>query len=141
MSSRHDWLVEGVLRRLSRAPSTLLEDLTREFHVSKRTLENAISMTTGKTFRGVREVMLVKRVKSFLKSCPTQAIKVLCFQVGFKSPRSFARAIRRACGCSPGELRSRIIRHLLQDQKRTALRESQLKIKPVRRTKLRDTLR
>src|SRR6266576_994331 len=44
----------------------------------------------------VRGDMLVKRVRSLLQSRATQAIKDLSLQVGYKSPRSFARAISRA---------------------------------------------
>lgn len=117
MSSKHYLLLNAALRRLSRAPSSRLEDLTREFDVSRRTLQNAINMTTGKTFRRLRDELLVERVNSLLESHPTRGIKELSFQLGYKSPRSFARAIKRACGFSPAQIRSRIISQLLQDKK------------------------
>lgn len=119
MSCKHDLLVDVALRRLSLAPSTLLEGLTRELQVSRRTLQNAINMITGKTFRELRDELLVERVKSLLESQPTREIKELSFELGFESPRSFARAIKRACGFSPAQLRSRIIFQLLQDEKQT----------------------
>jgi len=39
---------------------------------------------------------------------PEWAIKQVSFEVGYKSARSFARAIKRASGLSPEELRSRM---------------------------------
>ena len=95
-------MLNAALRRLRRVPATLLRDLTQEFRVSRRTLENAISMTTGKTFREVRDEVLVKQVKNLLESRPTRGIKELCFELGYKSPRSFARAVKRACGIFAG---------------------------------------
>jgi AraC-like DNA-binding protein len=91
MSCKYDLLLNAALRRLRRVPATLLRDLTQEFRVSRRTLENAISMTTGKTFREVRDEVLVKQVKNLLESRPTRGIKELCFELGYKSPRSFSR--------------------------------------------------
>jgi AraC-like DNA-binding protein len=117
MSCKQDLLLDEVMHRLSLAPSTLLERLAQEFDVSRRTLHNAISMITGKTFRELRDEQLVERLNSLLESHPTRGIKELSFELGFKSPRSFARAIKRACGFSPSELRSRIIFQLIQDKK------------------------
>ncbi len=119
MSHKHQLLLNAVFHQLSRAPSCQLGDLSRELCVSRRTIEIAVSITTGKTFRDVREEMLVERVKSLLESRPTRAIKEVSFDLGYKSPRSFSRAIKRACGCSPAQLRSRIISTLLQAQKRS----------------------
>ena len=121
MSHERQLLLNAVLHQLSRAPSCPLGDLSRELCVSRRTIEIAVSITTGKTFRDVREKMLVERVKSLLESRPTRAIKEVSFDLGYKSPRSFARAIKRACGSSPAQLRSRIISTLLQAQKRSVI--------------------
>ncbi|PYU00230.1 MAG: hypothetical protein DMG38_09025 [Acidobacteria bacterium] len=117
MSDKQTLLLNAVLRRLDRAPSGLLKDLSREMGVSRRTLQKVVSTAKGKTFREVREEMLVEQVKSLLESHPTRAIKELAFELGYKSPRSFARAIKRVCGSSPAELRSRTIFQLLQLQK------------------------
>ena len=116
MSRKQDLLLDAALRRLTLAPSTLLADLTQELHVSRRTLQNAMNRTMGKTFRELRDELLAKRFKSLLESHPTRGIKELSFELGFKSPRSFARAIKRACGFSPAQLRSRMILQLLQDE-------------------------
>src|SRR2546429_3215287 len=55
MSQKHQLLLNAVFHQLSRAPSCPLGDLSRELCVSRRTIEIAVSITTGKTFRDVRE--------------------------------------------------------------------------------------
>jgi len=117
MSHKHQLLLNAVFHQLRRTPSCPLGDLSRELCVSRRTLQNAINIITGNTFRDLRDELLVERVKSILESHPTLGIKELSFELGFKFPRSFARAIKRACGFSPAQLRSRIIFQLLQDEK------------------------
>ena len=79
MSYEYNLLADAVLRSLRQARPPLLGELTRDLHVSRRTLENAVTITTGKTFRDVREELLVERVKSLLESHPTRAIKELSY--------------------------------------------------------------
>jgi AraC-like DNA-binding protein len=44
-------------------------------------------------------------VRDIIADQPTVAIKELSYKVGYKSPRSFARAIRQASGLTPKEVR------------------------------------
>lgn len=119
MSSRQDLLLNAVMRRLNRVPYTPLGELARELHVSTRTLENVVKLGTGATFRKLRDQLLVGRVKTLLEADPTRPIKDLSFELGYKSPRSFARAVKQGCGLSPEQLRSRIIFDVLHDEKET----------------------
>lgn len=119
MSSKQDLLVSAVLRRLNRAPATLLGEIARELHVSTKTLQNVVKLATGKTFRNLRGELLVRKVNTLLESDPTRPIKDLSFELGYKSPRSFARAVKQGCGSSPEQLRSRIIFDVLHDEKAT----------------------
>jgi AraC-like DNA-binding protein len=117
MSSKQDLLLNAVMRRLNRAPFTPLGKLAGELNVSTRTLQNVVKLATGKTFCKLRDELLVRRVKTLLQSDPTRAIKELSFELGYKSPRSFARAVKQECGFSPEQLRSQIIFHFLRDEK------------------------
>ncbi len=54
--------------------------------------------------------------KSLLVSEPTLPIKAISFALGYKSQRSFARAVRRATGISPEELRSAVVERLRQEE-------------------------
>ena len=108
----HKFILNAILLSLHRSPSRLLGEFARELRVSQRTIEKAIIAASGKTFRELREEILVERVRSAFASEPTRGIKGLASELGYKSARSFARAIERACGSSPQELRSRVIRDL-----------------------------
>ncbi len=124
MSYKQQLLMEAISHHLSNTPSGLLEDLSRELRVSRRTLQKVVSTATGRTFREFRKEMLVERAKKLLELCPTRTIKEMSFDLGYESPRSFARAIKRACGSSPAQLRSRMIYQILQVQKRSLLAEN-----------------
>ncbi|SRR6266700_5826887 len=107
--AHHKLLLDAILLHLHRTPCSSLGDLSQELRVSRRTLERAIDVAAGRTFRNLREEILVERVRSLLTSHPARAIKELSFDLGYKSSRSFARAIKRACGSSPEKLRSSVI--------------------------------
>jgi len=98
---------------LRESPSKTLVEISQNLRVSRGTIEKAVSTSTGETFRRLREEILLTKVRSLFASQPTLAIKELGFEVGFKSARSFARAIKRASGSSPEELRFRVARELL----------------------------
>lgn len=116
MSYEHRFLCDSVLLRLYDLPYISLGALSRELKVSPRTIENALESVARKSFRQVqREAMLLK-VRQLLEKQPTASIKELSFAVGYKSPRSFARAVRRVIGYAPNELRSRIVEQILIDK-------------------------
>lgn len=106
MSYNHKILFQTVSECLRRSPCRSLGDLSRELGISRRTIQKSINIVAGKQFRNLREEILVSTVRSLFISRPTVAIKQLSFDVGYRSARSFARAIKRACGICPEELRS-----------------------------------
>jgi len=99
-------LFEQISMSLNENPRKTLEELAQSLHVSKRTIKNTVRLSTGGNFRHYREEVLMERVKGFFALQPEAAIKVLSIDLGFKSPSSFARAVRRASGACPGELRT-----------------------------------
>jgi AraC-like DNA-binding protein len=117
MSYDYRILFETVSQCLHRSPSISLEDLSRELGISRRTIEKCINTATGKPFRDLREDILISSVRSFFISRPTLAIKELSFDFGYKSSRSFARAIKRACGLSPQKLRSHVAEELCSSER------------------------
>lgn len=86
--------------------------------MSGRTIERTISLAAGKTFSDLRKGILLECVTAIFASRPTEVIKKISFELGYKSPRSFSRAIRSACGSSPAELRSDVIRDLVSPKPR-----------------------
>jgi len=110
LSYDHRLLFQGISQSLRQSPSISLVDLSRELQVSPRTIEMAVATMTGKTFRDVREEILMATVRCLFVSDSALAVKELSQRVGYKSATSFARAIRRACGLCPEELRFRVVR-------------------------------
>jgi len=99
-------LFEQISLSLNENPRKTLEELARSLQVSKRVIKKTVRSSTGGNFRRYREEVLMERVKDFFAMQPGAAIKVLSIDLGFKSPSSFARAVRRASGACPGEQRS-----------------------------------
>ncbi|MBA0089010.1 MAG: AraC family transcriptional regulator [Acidobacteria bacterium Pan2503] len=99
-------LFEQISICLNENPRKTLEDLAQTLRVSKRTIKKTVRLLTGGNFRHYREEVLMERVRGFFAMQPGAAIKVLSIDLGFKSPSSFARAVRRASGACPGELRT-----------------------------------
>lgn len=109
MSYDQRTLLHDAVESLRQNPSLGLQGLSQKLRVSTRTIQKAINLQTGRSFRDLREEIVVTKAKSLLVSEPALAIKALSFALGYKSPRSFARAVRRVTGISPEELRSAIV--------------------------------
>jgi AraC-like DNA-binding protein len=116
MSYDHRLLFGEICLCLQRNPCCTLAALSTQLHVSSRTIQKAIFINSGKSLRELREEILIARLRAHLLSKPTSAIKELSFDLGYKSPRSFARAIRRAYGISPEQLRCRISEKTMREQ-------------------------
>jgi AraC-like DNA-binding protein len=110
-------LFEQIAACLKENPRKTLEELSQNLHVSKRTIKKTVRLATGGNFRSYREEVLMDRVKGFFAVQPEVAIKVLSIDLGFKSPSSFARAVRRASGSCPGELRTVVAGELPRAEK------------------------
>ena len=117
-------LFEQISAYLNEDPRKALEELSQNLHVSKRTIKKSVRLATGGNFRQYREEVLLERVKGFFAMQPGVAIKVLSIDLGFRSPSSFARAIRRASGACPGDLRANVLGELtVADKARRLVRE------------------
>ena len=108
MSYDHRLLFEQVSLNLNRNPGLSLRKLARQLRISRRTIQNVVSAFAGKRFSDLRDEIMLAKVQNLMLVTPVAAIKELAFESGYRSPRSFARAVRRACGESPQQLRARI---------------------------------
>lgn len=109
MAYDHTFLFDAVRQSLNRTPFSSLRGLAQELRVSEGTLEKAVNDATGKTFRDFKDEIVMDRLMEFFASHRTCTIKQASLAVGYKSQRSFARAVKRACGLSPQALRSRMV--------------------------------
>ena len=113
MSYDHSLLFNRVTLTLQTNPCCSLRELSRELHVTRRTIQNAVIAVTGKKFTELRKELLLARIEKVLASAPNSTIRKISLEAGYRSPRSFARAVRRAYGLSPRQLRTRIAEELL----------------------------
>jgi AraC-like DNA-binding protein len=113
MSYDHRLLSDKVFSYLQRKPCSSLGDISRELHISPRTIQKVACTTAGKKFSELRAEILVAKVKELFVLQPQLAIKEVSFAVGYRSARSFSRAVKRACGFSPEEFRSRVTQELV----------------------------
>lgn len=90
-------------------PCCSLGKVSRALHVSRRTIQSAVKAVTGKKFRDLRDEILLEKLKSLLALAPNATIKELSSEAGYSSPRAFARAVRRACGFAPRQLRANLL--------------------------------
>ena len=108
MSYDRDLLLETILNCLRDSPHLSLSELSIELRVSKRTIEKTIRTSRKMTYKNLQMEIILTAVRRALELHPTTSIKELSYAVGFKSPRSFARAVRRVCGLCPTDLRAEV---------------------------------
>jgi AraC-like DNA-binding protein len=113
VSYDHMLLFNRITLTLQGNPCCSLRALSRELQVSRRTIQNAVNAVTGKKFRDVREELLLVKIQNLLASAPNTTLSHVSLEAGYRSRRSFARAVRRACGVSPHQLRTLIADELL----------------------------
>lgn len=96
--------------RLDETPARSLLDLSREFHVSSRTIQNVVaSMTGGAKFATFKDDTLIARLTRLFVARPFSPLKEISLNLGYKSVPTFARAVRRASGVTPTEFHKRVL--------------------------------
>jgi AraC-like DNA-binding protein len=116
MSYDRELLFNKIFSCLHEKPCTTLDELSQGLRISRHTIQNVVCLSTGRTFKRLREEIFLSHVRHHFGSKPTLSIKELSFLIGFKSASSFARVIRRTCGFTPEELRSHIAREVIAEQ-------------------------
>jgi AraC-like DNA-binding protein len=99
-------LSEMVQEALTNSPGASLAKLAQQLAIDRHTLEKAVRTTTGKSFRQLRQKVLLKKSLKLLQNEPALSIKDVAFRVGYSSPQAFQRFIRRASGKTPGQIRT-----------------------------------
>ena len=96
--------------RLDETPARSLLDLSREFQVSPRNIQNVVaSMTGGVKFSSFKSDILIARLTRLFVARPFSPIQEISSGLGYRSLRAFTRAVRLASGVSPAEFHKRIL--------------------------------
>ena len=99
-------LFEIVSCTLRDDPRQTLRQIADKLRVSDRTIEKVVRGSIGRSFRRLRAEIFLVEVKRVFMTQPSTSIKAVSLTLGFKSCSSFARAVKRASGLTPRELRS-----------------------------------
>ena len=91
-------LFQCVVRGTAERRVTLTE-VAREVGVERHTVERVVRSIIGQSFRELQRNLLSERANLLLEQ--GRAIKEIAFEVGYGSPQSFHRFIRRAQGITP----------------------------------------
>lgn len=95
-------LLQRMLQVMAGRRLTLTE-LAAETGVERHTIEKVLRATTRQSFRELQRTMLLERANLLVGQ--GKAIKEIAFELGFGSPQSFHRFIRKTCGKTPSLLR------------------------------------
>ncbi len=90
--------------RLSDNPHLRLYELAKEFGVSCRTIETAIRLGCGKTYRQLKNQKRLAKAQILLEQAGLSR-KEIAALVGFRSAEAFARFVKSCTGKSPSRLK------------------------------------
>ena len=107
-------LFEVIDARLTACPGLRLQAVAQEFGVNRHTVEKAIRQARGISFREYQQDFLLRKAIDLLLHEPNLSIKQLAGELGYRSPKSFWRFIKRASGKSPSEIQRTSVALLLQ---------------------------
>jgi AraC-like DNA-binding protein len=122
MSYNHKLLFAVISKHLHENPASSIRHLSTVLGISYRTIQHIVDGESGKTFSTLRGEILIARVKQLFIAQPWYAIKEVSSALGFSSPRTFGRAVKRACGLSPKEFQCSVGSYLGKEDENVLVR-------------------
>ncbi len=98
-------LSELVRSELTTEPRLTLSTLAHQLGVDRHTVQKAIRLTRGTSFRELQSDLLLARTHALLRSSPALSVKEISHCLGYGSSRAFQRFVLRSSGKTPMELR------------------------------------
>ncbi len=102
---RHQTRTPRLLPRIVRAMSdrrVSLKEVAHTIGVDRHSIERVVRLSTGLSFRGLQQSLLLERATLLLRR--GSPLKEIAFELGFGSPQSFHRFIKRISGRTPTSL-------------------------------------
>ncbi|MFO7694626.1 MAG: AraC family transcriptional regulator [Vicinamibacterales bacterium] len=105
------WLVvRAAAAALSTAPARRLGAVAAACGVSRYTLMRACLQCGAGSARDLRDAVLHRRMHALMTAVPPKSIKEISDVLGFATPQSFARWLKRTDGVAPTALRAALCR-------------------------------
>ncbi len=105
-------LVHAATTRLRAAPACSVTAVAAECGVSRHTLLRAFRRCGLASVAEVRDRLMHERIDVLMTAVPPKTIKEVSDGLGFATPRSFARWVKREDGLVPRALREELCRRL-----------------------------
>jgi len=86
---------------LAADPTTTTAEVATALGVSRRTVERSVQATLNRSFRGLRNQMLLSRLAELTHRFPDGSIKQIAYELGYAHPGSLSRHVRKLTGLSP----------------------------------------
>lgn len=103
----YERLVESVDRALDADPWASEQELATKLGVDRHTLTAALKDVRGVPYSLYRREKLLRRAEGLMSGGEVLSIKQMAYLLGFRSPQSFSRFIRRNMGVAPSQLMKR----------------------------------
>jgi AraC-like DNA-binding protein len=107
MAYNRSGLFGAVCREVAATPRKSLATLAKEIGVSPNTIKKAVRVGAMQTCGGLRRRCLLRAVERMLCTFPQRSIKEIAFNLGFGTPRSLERFVKKSTGLSPSGMRSK----------------------------------
>lgn len=106
MAYEHAGIVEVVLGRVPSNPTATLATLAVELGVHRHTVQRALNKCLGRTFRELQKEAIDLQAADLLRAC-NRSIKEVALEMGYRSPHSLSRRLKRDVGATASVLRNR----------------------------------
>lgn len=100
-----DGLFAKIAAYIDAKPRTSIVEVAARLRVDRHTVERAVREKAGKQFREWRDQILGSKSVAMLAHRPELSIKQVAWELGFRSPKSFTRFMRRTTGHAPCSFR------------------------------------
>ncbi len=97
-------------RRLTADPCLRLKQLAHDLGIERHTVEDIVQETKAMTFRRYQRGKLLQKTRVVIRKKPNSSGKEIAAELGYRSPKSFYRFIKRATGWTMTEIRRRGIK-------------------------------
>jgi len=116
MSYNAHLVVRSAIAHMQAAPARPLTSVAAQCGVSRHTLARAFLRGGTAPVALVRRLCLRRKIETLMTSIPPKSIKEISDGLGFATPRSFARWLKREDGVAPRALRDALCRRLELEQ-------------------------